>query len=81
MAPQCTRKALFVEGHDILLDMRCSRTMVLQDIVALEKVVIGKDARMTSAHGDPLAEVKSELEGVYICVEAALAEERPSIRN
>ena len=74
-----------MEGLDILLDMRCSRTMVLQDIVPLEKVVVGKVARMTCAHRDtkvhPLAEVKSELEGVYICVEAALAEELPYIRN
>ena len=52
VAPRCTGKALFVECHDILLDMRCSRTMVLQDIVALEKVVVGKVARMTCAHRD-----------------------------
>ena len=44
VVPRCTGKALFVECHDILLDMRCSRTMVLQDIVALEKVVVGKVA-------------------------------------
>ena len=40
---------------------------------------------MTCAHRDtkvhPLTEVKSELEGVYICVEEALAEELLSIRN
>ena len=74
-----------VEGHDIVLEMGSSRTIVLQDMVALEKVIVGKVATMTCAHGDtkvhPLAEVKLELEGVHICVEAALAEELPSIRN
>ena len=85
VTPQCTRKALLVEGHGILLDMRCSKTMVLQDMVALEKVVVGKVVTMTCAHRGtevhPLVEVKLELEGVYICVEAALAEELPSMRN
>ena len=75
MAPRCTR----------IVEMGSSRTMVLQDMVTLIKVIVGKVATMACAHGDtkvhPLAEVKLELEGVHIYVEAALAEELPSIRN
>ena len=73
-----------MEGQDvtdILLDTGCSRTMVRQNLVAMEKVIVGKVATITCAHGDtkvhPLAEVEVELDGVHLCVEAALSEELP----
>ena len=55
--------------------------MVRQNLVAMEKVIVGKVATITCAHGDikvhPLAEVEVELDGVHLCVEAALSEELP----
>ena len=46
------------------------------------KIIVGKVATITCAHGDtkihPLAEVEIELEGVHIHVEAALSEELPA---
>ena len=77
-------KADKVEGQevtDILLDMGCSRTMVRRNLVAMEKVTVGKVATITCAHGDtklhPLALVEVELDGARIQVEAALSEELP----
>ena len=67
-----------VEGQkvtDIHLDTGCSRTMVRRNLVAMEKVVVGKVATITCAHGDtklhPLALVEVELDGAHIRVEAA----------
>ena len=77
-------KAGKVEGQevtDILLDTGCSRTMVHRNLVAMEKVIVGKVATITCAHGDtklhPLALVEVELDGAHIQVEAALSEELP----
>ena len=77
-------KAGKVEGQevtDILLDTGCSRTMVRRNLVAMEKVIVGKVATITCAHGDtklhPLALVEVELDGAHIQVEAALSEELP----
>ena len=71
-----------VEGQevaDILLDTGCSRTMVRRNLVAMEKVIVGKVVKITCAHGDtklhPLALVEVELGGAHIQVEAALSEE------
>ncbi|KAL5496441.1 hypothetical protein EMCRGX_G012724 [Ephydatia muelleri] len=73
-----------VEGQkvtDILLDTGCSRTMVRRNLVAIEKVIVGRVATITCAHGDtklhPLALVEVELDGSHIQVEAALSEELP----
>ena len=77
-------KAGKVEGQevtDILLDTGCSRTMVRRNLVAMEKVIVGKVTTITCAHGDtklhPLALVEVELDGAHIQVEAALSEELP----
>ena len=58
-------KAGKLEGQevtDILLDTGCSRTMVHRNLVAMEKVIVGKVATITCAHGDtklhPLALVE-----------------------
>ena len=73
-----------VEGQkvtDILLDTGCSRTMVRRNLVAMEKIIVGRVATITCAHGDtklhPLALVEVELDGSHIQVEAALSEELP----
>eukprot|EP00731_Ephydatia_muelleri_P023209 Em0015g792a len=73
-----------VEGQkvtDILLDTGCSRTMVRLNLVAMEKIIVGRVATITCAHGDtklhPLALVEVELDGSHIQVEAALSEELP----
>ena len=74
-----------VEGQevaDIHLDTGCSRTMVRRNLVAMEKVIVGKVVKITCAHGDtklhPLALVEVELDGAHIQVEAALSEELPA---
>ena len=46
-----------VEGHDIVLETGSSRTRVLQDMVTLKKVIVGKVATMTCAHGHQGASV------------------------
>ena len=68
------------EVTDILLDAS-ARTMVRRNLVAMEKVIVGKVATISCAHGDtklhPLAKVEVELDGAHIQVEAALSEELP----
>ena len=73
-----------VEGQkvtDILLDTGCSRTKVRRNLVAMEKIIVGRVATITCTHGDtklhPLALVEVELDGSHIQVEAALSEELP----
>ena len=55
--------------------------MVRRNLVAIEKVIVGRVATITCAHGDtklhPLALVEVELDGSHIQVEAALSEELP----
>ena len=82
MADQCTRWARWRDKRsDILLDTGCSRTMVRRNLVAMEKIIVGRVATITCAHGDtklhPLALVEVELDGSHIQVEAALSEELP----
>ena len=55
--------------------------MVSRNLVVMEKVIVGKVATITCAHGDtklhPLAKVEVELDGAHIHVEAALSEKLP----
>ena len=56
-------------------------TMVRRNLVAMEKVIVGKVVTITWASGDtklhPLALVEVELDGAHIPVEVALSEELP----
>ena len=73
-----------VEGRyvrDIVLDTGCSRTLVRGDLVPSQKMQEGDVVTIRCAHGDtvlyPLAEVKMEVDGRQIQVEAAVSDTLP----
>ena len=53
--------------EDIVLDTRCTRTMVRRELVSDDKIREGEVVAVRCAHGDtvlyPLADVELELEG------------------
>ena len=73
-----------VEGQKvprILLDTGCTRTMVRQQWVPVEKILNGKMVSIRCAHGDTklynLADLTLRVQGVPVKVEAAVAERLP----
>jgi predicted aspartyl protease len=74
-------KSGVVEGHNILLDTGCSRTLVHQNLVPESKIQEGEAIAIRCAHGDtvlyPLAEISMEVEGQKITVEAAVSDTLP----
>ena len=73
-----------VEGRyvsDILLDTGCSRTLIRRELVPAKKVQEGDVVTIRCAHGDtvlyPLANVKLEVGGREVEVEAAISDTLP----
>ena len=67
--------------HDIILDTGCSRTIVCQDLVPIEKKVPGEAVTLRCAHGDtvlyPMANVNMEVNGITLGVRTALSNTLP----
>ena len=81
---QGVRRHGVVEGQyvrDVVLDTGCSRTLVREDLVPSQKMQEGEAVTIRCAHGDtvlyPLAEVKMEIDGRQIQVEAAVSNTLP----
>ena len=73
-----------VEGihvDQIVLDTGCSRTMVRQNLVPESKIIEGDAVTIRCAHGDtvlyPVAQLELEVEGLPVCVEAAVSKTLP----
>ena len=73
-----------VEGQavtDILLDTRCSQTLVKSDLVPTAKRVEGDAVTIRFAYGDtvlyPLPEVEMVVDGIPLQVEAAVSDTLP----
>ena len=73
-----------VEGihvEQIVLDTGCSRTMVKQDLVPEGKIIEGDAVTIRCAHGDtvlyPVAQLELEVDGLPLCVEAAVSKSLP----
>ena len=73
-----------VEGihvDQIVLDTGCSRTMVRQDLVPRNKLIEGDAVTIRCAHGDtvlyPVAQLELLVDGVPVCVEAAVSKSLP----
>ena len=73
-----------VEGihvEQIVLDTGCSRTMVRQDLVPQSKIIEGDAVTIICAHGDtvlyPVAQLELEVDGLPLCVEAAVSKSLP----
>ena len=75
------RRGLVVEVGNILLDTRCTQTMVRSDLVDSSKLIAGEATTIRCVHGDnalyPLAEVEVNVDGVAMTVRAAISEELP----
>ena len=78
------RKGVF-EGKsvsDILLNTGCSRTMILKDLVPASRYLEGDAVTIRCAHGDitlyPLADIRMEVDGLSIQVEAAVSDKLPA---
>ena len=74
-----------VEGKsvsDILLDTGCSRTMIRKDLVPASRYLEGDAVTIRCAHGDitlyPLADIRMEVDGLSIQVEAAVSDKLPA---
>ena len=69
------------EVRDIILDTGCSRTIVRQDLVPVEKKVPDEAVTLRCAHGDtvlyPMADVNMEVNGITLGVRAALSNTLP----
>ena len=79
-----TSRCGVVEGRavtDVLLDTRCSRTVVRKELVPQKKMIDGAAVTIRCAHGDtvlyPLAMVDIEVRGKKMAVEAAVSETLP----
>ena len=75
-----------VEGQtvdSILLDTGCSRTLVHQKYVPERNYLEGEAVAIRCAHGDtvlyPLAQVRMEVEGKFLEVQAAVADRLPVV--
>ena len=73
-----------VEGihvDQIVFDTGCSRTMVRRDLVPENKLIEGDAVTIQCAHGDtvlyPVAQVELQVDGVPVCVEAAVSKSLP----
>ena len=73
-----------VEGNsvnDVVLDTGCSRTLVQRKLVPEEKLLLDQVVAIRCAHGDtvlyPLAQIKVELDGRTLDVEAAVSDTLP----
>ena len=73
-----------VEGihvDQIVLDTGCSRTMVRRDLVPENKFIEGDAVTIRCAHGDtvlyPVAQLELQVDGVPVCVEAAVFQSLP----
>ncbi|XP_064398193.1 uncharacterized protein LOC135344837 [Halichondria panicea] len=73
-----------IEGHavtDVCLDTGCTRTMVREDLVPVEKLIEGDSIAICCAHGDtvvyPLARIQVEVNGTTHKVEAAVSKTLP----
>ena len=73
-----------IEGicvDQIVLDTGCSRTMVRQDLVPGHKLIEGDAVTIRCAHGDtilyPVAQLELQVDGIPVCVKAAVSESLP----
>ena len=73
-----------VEGNsvnDVVLDTGCSRTLVQRKLVPEEKLLLDQVVAIRCAHGDtvlyPLAQIKVEVDGHALDVEAAVSDTLP----
>ena len=64
-----------------MLDTGCSRTIVRQDLVPESKIIEGDAVTIRCAHGDtvlyPVAQLELEVDGLPLCVEAAVSKSLP----
>ena len=74
-----------VEGNhveQIVLDTGCSRTMVRKDLVPEGKIIEEDAVTIRCAHGDtilyPVAQLELEVDGLPLCVEAAVSKSLPA---
>ena len=67
-----------IQVNQIVLDTGCSRTMVRRDLVPGHKLIEGDAVTIWCAHGDtvlyPVAQLELQVNGVPVCVEAAVSE-------
>eukprot|EP00731_Ephydatia_muelleri_P014418 Em0008g138a len=79
--PTCSGTVEGQATEDILLDTGCSRTMVRTDLVAPSSVSSTQQVVIRCAHGEavsyPTALVNMEIEGLQVCVEAAVCKSLP----
>ena len=70
-----------IQVNQIVLDTGCSRTMVRRDLVTGHKLIEGDAVTIRCAHGDivlyPVAQLELQVDGVPVCVEAAVSESLP----
>ena len=73
-----------VEGadvHNIVLDTRCSHTMIHQDLVSVEKKIPGEAVIVRCSHGDvtpyPLADRHVQVDGIEFAIRAPLSQTLP----
>ena len=66
---------------DLLLDTGCSKTIVPRDLVGEEQWLKGESTIIQCAHGDaiayPLANIKLEIQGKPVLVNAAVSDTLP----
>ena len=79
--PTCSGTVEGQATEDILLDTGCSRTMVRTDLVVPSSVSSTQQVVIRCAHGEavsyPTALVNMEIEGLQVCVEAAVCKSLP----
>ena len=67
-----------IQVNQIVLDTGCSCTMVRRDLVPEHKLIEGDAVTIRCAHGDtvlyPVAQLELQVDGVPVCVEAAVSE-------
>ena len=70
-----------IHVDQIVLDTGCSRTMVRRDLVPENKFIEGDAVTIWCAHGDtvlyPVAQLELQVDGVPVCVEAAVSQSLP----
>ena len=82
--PSSVCRSGLVEGiqvDQIVLDTGCSRTMVRQDLVPESKIIEEDAVTIRCAHDDtvlyPIAQLQLEVDGIPVCVEAAVSKSLP----
>ena len=66
------------EVQDMMIDTDCSRTMLRQDLVLRNKMIVGEDIMVRCAHGDIVRyPLELEVDGVPVTVTAAVSERLP----